>query len=78
MKHTLIPSLCYDILRAVHESRAKRTDHDAHVPFLSNAEIFALMPDHERIDWSRDAQPAITATTLTRMANTVEWSEESR
>ena len=73
--HTDIPVYVYATLRAVHDSRAKRRDNDAVVPFLPNATIFSMMPDHRDIIWTKDDQPALTAATLAAMASTVKWSD---
>lgn len=72
-KHTDIPSLVYDNLRAVAESRLRR--HFANeiaegievvFPEFKNRDLFALMPDRECIDWSRD-QAHLTEGTLASM-----------
>lgn len=75
-----IPQLVYDNLRAVHESRVRRTlDADDRASFeverLSNIQIFNMMPDHKDLNWTEGVQPRLTALTLDAMMSTVEFPE---
>lgn len=71
-KHTDIPHIVYDNLRAVAESRVRRKlDPEVviglEMPHLSNADIFFHMPDKSELDWTEAAQPSIIDVTLTRI-----------
>ena len=71
-KHSDIPSIIYSNLRAVCESRVRRAldPEDAiglELPQLTDREIFLMMPDHENLDWTEAAQPALMGVTLHRM-----------
>jgi hypothetical protein len=79
-KHTDIPRIVYDNLRAVHESRVRRLlDADDRLDFdvveISDVEIFRMMPDHQYLIWDESCQPTITDVTLSRMMATVEFPQ---
>lgn len=75
-----IPNLVYDNLRAVHESRVRRTlDADDRASFeverIPNSRIFLMMPDHKDLNWTEGVQPRLTMLTLEAMFATVEFPQ---
>lgn len=74
--HTSIPSLVYDMLRAINQSRAVRRDPEAIVPHLPNLRIFTLMPDYSTgINWDKADQESLITDTLEAMMATVEFTQ---